>query len=170
MIQTNKPQGKASHNTIKYKMMNKAIQGYFKIDDQAYLGAPAVSKRRSYYMDIFEEMGTKESAHRMFNSIFKFLRKPALGFEYPHAYFAVFDETEVEDQQHFDALVWTQLYPMHQKIMKLEPHEDLVYDPNDPDFILILGGKTVNITGLHPKSNRKSRRFPWPVLVFSVNE
>lgn len=157
-------------DTIKYRMMHKAIQGYFTIDNHAYVGAPPVTDQ-SYYMDIYPEMGTLASSIAMFNCLYKFLQKDIFENKNPQAYFAVFDETEIQNEEHFNTLVWNQLHQMHQNLKKIESdEEDLSYDPNEPDYVLSIGDKTVNITGLHPQSSRRSHRFPWAVLVFSVSD
>lgn len=153
-------------DSIKHKMMSKAVEGYYRMNSHTCGPLPGGC---DYCVDTFSEMGTRESASDLFNSLFRFLRKQIIDNDSPQAYFAVFDETEVESEEHFNTLVWSQLYQVHQNVIKVGSDDDLQFDPTEPDFMLNIGGKVVNITGLHPHSSQQSRRFPWAVLVFSVS-
>lgn len=152
---------------IKLKMMREAIKGYF----QAHR-LPCMNSQRNYDVGIFPEMGTPESAIAMWNSIHDFIDElPGTDTRECCSYFAIFDELEIESEEHFELLLWTQLqYAPTGEIEKFSQDEHSMQAPNDPDFRVAISGTMLNITGLHPQSTKKYKRFPWPVLVFSVAE
>jgi FPC/CPF motif-containing protein YcgG len=43
-------------------------------------------------------------------------------------------------------------------------------DPNDPEFSFSFAGRAFYVIGIHPRSSRIARTFPWPALVFNPHE
>lgn len=87
------------------------------------------------------------------------LRSFAVLFAQPH------DLSEVEFERH----LWARLQSLCDKdrwlSYKYDP--DVEADPQSPEFAFSVGGVAYFVVGMHPRSNRLSRRTPMPVLVFN---
>lgn len=155
---------KKNPRAIKYKMMEKALEGYLKA--KSFPSIDPSKQRQNYSMGLFSEFGTSRSALRMWDSFNYFLQD--LPNQKPfHAYFAIFDEIEISSEHQFATLMQKQLQePLNEHIEKIDPEERELYAPNDADYSLTINGAKFYIFGMHPKSSRKTRQFPWPVLLF----
>ncbi|UII33196.1 YqcI/YcgG family protein [Fulvivirga ulvae] len=154
-----------TRNNIKYRMMKEAIQGYY--DNHLVPSANMPSIREiNYSMGIFSEMGTRESAGALSNSLNQFIEdiedRPEC-----NSYFAIFDEVDIEDEEHFQLLLWTQLqYVPGNTLEHISQNDHEMLMPGESDFCITLAGRPLHVICLHPQSNQKVRRFPWPVLIF----
>lgn len=80
----------------------------------------------------------------------------------------IFEEPKTVTEDVFDELLWKRL----QMLATLDA-ENYLYDkrvsadPNSPNFSFSLKEEAFFIIGLHPSSNRASRQFQYPTLVFN---
>jgi FPC/CPF motif-containing protein YcgG len=86
-------------------------------------------------------------------------------------FWAVFADAEDLDEEAFERLLWSELSALTSNETK-ESDADPRFstDPDDKKFCFAIGGKAFFVVGLHPRSSRLARRFPWPTLIFNVYE
>lgn len=86
------------------------------------------------------------------------------------SFVAVFPEQPVEDELHFERLLWDQLQALHAVDVRHHAWDTAVSDdPEDERFGFSVGGHAWFVVGLHPAASRLSRRTPFPVLVFNLH-
>lgn len=151
-------------NNIKYRMMKEAIQGYYDSHLVPSANMPSI-REINYSMGIFSEMGTRESALALSNSLHQFLEDMQSQREC-NSYFAIFDEVNIKSEEHFQLLLWTQLQHTPGNTLAVSQMEEEMFVAGDSDFCITIAGQPLHIICLHPQSSRKVRRFPWPVLIF----
>ena len=79
---------------------------------------------------------------------------------------AVFESPSDLQPSAFEALLWQQLQQLHDA--DEAPWDNAVSsNPDNPHFSFSFPRTAFFIVGLHPASDRLSRRFPWPALVFN---
>lgn len=86
-----------------------------------------------------------------------------------HSFVALFDGSNGEGEQRFEALLWAQLQRLHALDLRrgIPWAADVSRDPGDPQFSMSLGGHAFFVIGLHPGASRTARRFAVPALVFN---
>lgn len=71
-------------------------------------------------------------------------------------------------EETFDALLWQRLQALSQRdAVKYHYDPRVNPDPSSPDFSFSLGEEAFFIIGLHPGSNRRSRAFQYPAMIFN---
>jgi uncharacterized protein len=132
------------------------------------LGARSVFNRDRATVLVLEELGTPESARRIVAALADFAAATDLrdGFA---SLVTVFRGTRVEDEQHFERLLWRQLELVHEA--DDAPWDPTVStDPDNPHFAFSVAGTAYFVVGLHPRASRIARRTPLPTLVFNLHE
>jgi FPC/CPF motif-containing protein YcgG len=83
----------------------------------------------------------------------------------------IFREPTIYHEMEFDALIWQKLNALTTLDKQKYRHDPRVdADPASPYFSYSLKEEAFFIIGLHRSSNRASRRFAYPVLVFNPHE
>jgi FPC/CPF motif-containing protein YcgG len=147
-----------------------AIHGALRafILDPAYpcVGAKSAIQNGSYRLGLYETLGSPESAAALARDLAAFVADPP-SIDAPFATFiAVFESPLALDPPQFEALLWAALQSLHDTdAASWAP--DVASDPEDPHFSFSFAGAPFFVVGLHPGSERLSRRFPWPALVFN---
>ncbi|MDC0722804.1 guanitoxin biosynthesis heme-dependent pre-guanitoxin N-hydroxylase GntA [Nannocystis bainbridge] len=147
-----------------------AMHGAFRafILDPHYpcVGARSAVNNHAYRLGIYDPLGGPEATAALARDLAAFTR----GLDDMDASFAtfvaIFDGPQDCDEQAFERALWTQLQALHEA--DAAPWDSSVSsDPDDPHFSFSYAGTAFFIVGLHPGSNRLSRKFPWPALVFN---
>ncbi len=86
-------------------------------------------------------------------------------------YWAVFPELTSLTDKEFEGALWRELSAMA-SYSEFSQSWDPKFssDPNDKNFCFSLGGQAFFVVGLHKNSNRLSRQFEYPTLVFNLYE
>lgn len=74
-------------------------------------------------------------------------------------------------EKSFERALWQRLAGLHaldRRRCGWDPRVSA--DPDSPDFSFSLCGEAFFIIGMHPRSSRRSRRFPRPALVFNMHD
>lgn len=92
-------------------------------------------------------------------------RKSESGFRSAAVIFKYPGDTTPET---FDDLLWQRLQALSNLDAKKFQYDERVSpDPSDPDFSFSLGEEAFFLIGLHPGSDRSSRRFGHPAIIFN---
>jgi FPC/CPF motif-containing protein YcgG len=85
-----------------------------------------------------------------------------------HSAAVIFREPADTDEEDFDQLLWQKLNALSMLDKAEYPHDERVdSDPESPEYSFSLKSEAFFVIGLHPGSERKSRRFRYPALIFN---
>lgn len=90
-----------------------------------------------------------------------------------HIFFSfvcIFTHCEVGSDAGFERALWARLQALHEKDSHTYAWDGRVSNnPADTNFSFSLGGEGFFIIGLNPYSNRRSRKFQYPAIVFNLH-
>ena len=132
------------------------------------LGARSVFHRDRATVRVYDELAGDGVAALLLADLRQFAATtdPDAGFA---SFVATFRGPCIEDERHFERLLWSQLGQLH-NIDDQSWNEGVSADPTDEHFAFSAGGTAYFIVGLHPKASRDARRTPTPTLVFNLHE
>ena len=85
-----------------------------------------------------------------------------------HSATVIFELPQIETEEQFDELLWQRLQSLSDLDAKIHNYDKRVSaNPASPNFSYSLKEEAFFIVGLHPGSDRRSRRFTYPTLVFN---
>jgi uncharacterized protein len=85
-----------------------------------------------------------------------------------HSAAVIFKGPDATDEETFDALLWDRLKALSVLDKANYEHDPRVdADPEAPNYSYSLKSEAFFVVGLHPGSERKSRRFKYPTLIFN---
>jgi uncharacterized protein len=84
----------------------------------------------------------------------------------------IFEGPRGLDEAHFERALWSRVQSVSDKDAWLGQRYDnrVSPDPASPHFSLSFGGEAFFVVGLHPRANRKARRFVAPTLIFNLHD
>lgn len=133
------------------------------------LGAKAAVRREHYRLGVYDGMGSPEATAGLARDLVRFVQDQDeldSGFT---TYVASFAHPTDANEVEFERLLWVQLQALHDHDWAHHPWDATVSsDPEHADFSLSVAGRAFFIVGLHPRSSRWTRQFPWPTLVFNA--
>jgi FPC/CPF motif-containing protein YcgG len=134
------------------------------------LGAKAALNAKSYRFAVYREMATAPATAGLARDLCAFVvERPLMRTQYA-TFVAFFDETACADSKDFERLLWAQLQGLHDLDTSVHAYDPKVsQDPDDPRFAFSFAQSAFFVIGMHAASNRKSRRFPFPALVFNAH-
>lgn len=132
------------------------------------LGARSVFHRDRATLRLYDELADPEVAPVLLEDLREFARTtdPHSGFA---SFVAAFRGPAVEDERHFEQLLWSQLTQLHEADHDIW-NVNVSADPTDRYFAFSAAGTAYFIVGLHPRASRDARRTPIPTLVFNLHE
>lgn len=147
-----------------------AIHGALRafIDDVHYpcVGAKSAIHNNSYRLGIYGGLGEDASTTALARDLKSFVGDSE-AFDADFATFvAVFEGPSDLDADAFETHLWKQLQQLHDADGD-SWDEAVSADPDDPHFSFSFARYAFFVVGLFPASERLSRRFPWPALVFN---
>ena len=129
------------------------------------VGARAAFNAGSYLLNVYDELGGEAATGKLSRDLARFTDSALREHEYA-TFIAVFGAPEASDDPEFEQLLWRQLTLLN--CADAEPWDPSVRsDPADPQFSFSFAGQALYVIGMHPRSSRLARRFPWPALVFN---
>lgn len=143
------------------------------VGDSAFpcLGAKAAFNAGSYLLSVYDRLASDSSSEALAFDLEDFTQSEMCTTN-PYATFvAIFRNPLATDEEGFERLLWAQLQKLHRldaTTHKWDP--SVVSDPSHPRFSFSLAGRALYVIGMHDRSSRLARRFPWPTLVFNPHE
>ena len=133
------------------------------------LGAKAAFNSDSQTVRLFPRLADDETTKALATELYDFAQtSPQHEFA---TFVALFENPRATDEIEFETLVWKQLRLLHhQDAGRFAWNPNVAADPADPHFSFSFGGQALYVIGMHARSSREARRFPWPVLVFNPHE
>lgn len=135
------------------------------------VGAKSAIRRGGYRVGVYGDLDTPGSTAGLARDLFSFVEdRDEIGGRF-RTFVALFTGPGVEDEAHFERLLWAQLQHLHEENrLHHEWSPSFGPDPEGPDFAFGFAGQAFFVVGLNPRSSRRARRFAWPTLVFNPSE
>ena len=132
------------------------------------LGAKAALNGGSYQLLTYNELASSTASKQLHADLLAFAQSALARMSEYATFIAVFERPAAVDEVTFERLLWSQLQQLHEiDKQKSEWDPNVSSDPADPHFSFSIGGHASYVIGLHARSSRLARRFPWPALVFN---
>ncbi len=90
----------------------------------------------------------------------------ATGFS---TFVASFTGPAIADELQFENLLWTQLQALHDADSDAPWDPTVSANPDEPEFEFSFAGRAFFVVGMHPGSNRLTRRFAFPTLALNAH-
>jgi len=134
-------------------------------------GAISVFAQKSYRFGLFPELAQDSAARAVCHDLYEFCHEFPIVDDQLSTFIAMFRGPEIESEQHFEDLLWSQLQAMH----IIDSHffawdQSVASDPTNNDFSFSIGGRAMFVIGMHPKASRLARTFRYPTMVFNLHE
>ena len=136
--------------------------------DYPCLGARSVFNRDRATVEALGEMATEAATARLYDALRAFGRDTDQGAGFA-SLVAVFPDTTIDDEAHFESLLWRQLEQLHE-VDHQRWNPQVSDDPGNPHFAFSVAGTAYFVVGLHPAASRIARRTPLPTLVFNLHQ
>ena len=100
--------------------------------------------------------------------LYDFVDQYRLSSESYHSAAVIFKGPANTNEETFDALLWERLNALSVLDKKNHAHDSRVAaEPEDPNYSYSIKSEAFFVVGLHPGSERRSRRFKYPALIFN---
>lgn len=127
--------------------------------------------QHEYQIGVYEDFGSGSSASALGQDLKAFKRQQKATDSLYLSFFAVFNSPTFETEKEFEDALWQELSFLAAKDNPNAPWDShFSDDPKDKNFCFSFDGDAFFIVGLHPKSSRLARQFPYPMLVFNLYE
>lgn len=137
-------------------------------------GHPCVMAQTMFRMDkvdmhVYPDFGSEDTAESILNDLQQYLDNYDFETDDFYTFIAVFDIKDPDlSEKQFEELLWRQLQHLHEA--DDQPWDKQVSnDPADKEFSFSLLNQAFYIVGMHPNSSRRSRRSPYPAMVFNLH-
>ena len=151
------------------RQYHSALQAHFDRPGFPCIGARVAVRRSSICMGLFDTLGSPGSAAALCADLALFWQDLSACKHVFMSYVAVFEGPRIDDERHFEALLWKQLQALHDHDAQHFPWDATVdADPSSADFAFSIAGKAWFVVGMNPTSERKARYLPFPALIFNA--
>jgi FPC/CPF motif-containing protein YcgG len=135
------------------------------------LAAKAALKKQQVECMVAGHMACSKDDTDILHFLYEFVDKYRGSSENYHSAAIIFDGPLSTDEEMFDKLLWTKLQSLSDLDAEKYSYDDRVDpDPSSGQFSFSLHHEALYVIGLHPSSNRRSRRFKYPTLVFNPHD
>lgn len=135
------------------------------------IAAKAALARDQIKCMVSEDMSSSSDDHLILEFLYKFVDHYRISEKPFNSAAIIFKQPSLQQEAMFDKLLWERLNALSSLDKKNYAHDKRVSaDPASEKFSFSLKEEAFFIIGLHPLSNRKSRVFRYPTLVFNPHE
>jgi FPC/CPF motif-containing protein YcgG len=145
-----------------------AYSSFLSAREYPCIAAKASLARGQIHCMVAEHMACPADDSTILKFIYKFIDAYRTSGKSYHSVAVIFKLPHMEDELVFDNLLWQRLNALALMDRKTYAHDNRVdSDPASGKFSFSLKEEAFFVIGLHPASNRRSRRFTYPTLVFN---
>src|SRR5688500_9758515 len=140
------------------------------INDETY---PCVAARAALTRDhipclVADHMACPKDDLRILHFVYDFVKEYRSANAALYSAAVIFRLPEVTSEEIFDNLLWQRLQSLSHMDARHHDYDKRVNSsPSNADFSFSLGGEAFFIIGLNPSSERRSRKFKYPAMVFN---
>lgn len=128
-------------------------------------------ERDQYLLGIYNEFGSGKVAADLYRDLAVFRFRQGVSQAPYMSFWAVFKNSVDITGEQFEGALWSELSALSSVESPDVPWDsNFSSNPESPKFCLSLAGQAMFVVGMHPRSPRKARQFPWPALVFNLYE
>lgn len=131
-------------------------------------GAAAV-RAGNYRFHSYQQLGVAESVQHLAADLREFIAEFPLSPDRFASCVASFREPGGMSPSQFEELLWATLQGLHD-LDEVAWDPAVSHDPDDVSFSFSFHGRSFFVVGMHPGSERWTRRLAWPTLVFNAHE
>jgi FPC/CPF motif-containing protein YcgG len=130
--------------------------------------AKAALARNHIKSHVASHMACPASDVSILHFLYDFVDQYRLSSEPYHSAAVIFKGPLNTNEETFDALLWERLNALSVLDKISYAHDSRVAsDPEDPNYSYSIKSEAFFVVGLHPGSERRSRRFKYPALIFN---
>ncbi|WP_213994725.1 guanitoxin biosynthesis heme-dependent pre-guanitoxin N-hydroxylase GntA [Arsukibacterium sp.] len=134
------------------------------------VGAKVARNKRRIELHKFRDISSSNDDDAILRCIYQFISKFRQQNDIFFSLVCVFTACDTHSDAGFERALWARLQALHNKDCKRFNWDTRVSEqPADANFSFSLGGEGFFIIGLNPYSQRKSRRFCYPAIVFNLH-
>ena len=127
--------------------------------------------RKDYWVKTYEDFGERYQRPELRRDLLSYLEEYKKTESQHFSFWAVFNDLKNLNEDQFEMQMWNELSSLSSAESRSQDYDPRFSDdPLNKNFCFSIGGKAFFVVGLHPESSRRSRRFPWPALVFNTFE
>lgn len=133
------------------------------------LGAKAALNGAALTFRLYGALDEPASAEPLAADLARFVRDPETANSVYASFVACFSGPGDLPEPAFEELLWRKLSELH-RMDNADWDPRVSADPRDPNFSFSFTGQAFYVIGMHRRSSRPARCFPWPTLVFNPHE
>ncbi|WP_290617096.1 MULTISPECIES: guanitoxin biosynthesis heme-dependent pre-guanitoxin N-hydroxylase GntA [unclassified Arsukibacterium] len=134
------------------------------------VGAKIARNKRRIELHKFRDISSEKDDEAILHCIYQFISQFKQQNDIFFSLVCVFPGSDTGSDAGFERALWARLQALHNKDSKRFNWDSRVSDiPAETHFSFSLGGEAFFIIGLNPYSQRKSRQFRYPAIVFNLH-
>ena len=146
----------------------QAFVHHLQSKDYPCIAAHDVASKQALSCFVADHMACPKDDRDILNFIYSFVDKYRTSTKGYHSVAILFKEPSNLSEEEFDTLLWMRLQSLSDLDAQQYKYDARVAsDVTSPHFSFSLKEEAFYIIGLHPSSQRNSRKFSYPVLVFN---
>lgn len=124
-----------------------------------------------YRVGVYSAFGSGESSRALGRDLSLFKAQQAESKSPYLTFWAVFDDASELTEEEFESVMWKELSALSASTPEAGRWDPkFSANPADKDFCFSFEGDAFFLVGMHPRSSRLARRFPFPAVVFNLYE
>lgn len=140
------------------------------INEETYpcVAARAAMTRGHIPCLVADHMACPKDDSNILEFVYEFVKDYRTAAKSLHSAAIIFQQPERLTEEAFDAMLWQRLQALLEMDAQRFAYDRRVNsDPSARDFSFSLGEEAFFVIGLHPASERRSRKFKYPTIVFN---
>lgn len=148
----------------------QSFRDFIMQDNYPCVGARASVNSNNYCIGVFNSMLDYSSAEDLAFGLYEYILRAKQKNTLFLSFIAVFKNDSFKSELEFEESLWllfSKLHDVNQQFFAWNP--DVSSNPEDSDFSYSFGGEAFFAVGMHPKSTRRARKFPFPAIAFNLH-
>lgn len=151
------------------KVADEAVRGFLQSEAFSCVAGKATVATGGYRFGIYPEFEASPGVEGLARDLAAFVAERR-SMTARYATFIAAFEGGSGDESWFETRLWRVLQRLHDLDSRFHPWDSSVSnDPAAVDFSFSFAGRAFFVVGLHPRSERRSRRFSMPALAFNAH-
>ncbi len=135
------------------------------------VAAQAAHRQAQHRVGLYAGFGSGASSAALGRDLRRFKEEQARTKAPYLSFWAVFDDPAPASEKDFEDAMWSELSRLSASTPEASRWDPkFSSDPEDGDFCFSFEGDAFFLVGMHPKSSRLARRFPFPAVIFNLYE
>lgn len=154
--------------TNEYDEIRDVFKSFILQQGYPCVGAKASVNSKSFVIGIFDKMDAWRTEKELGYALLEYIKETKRRSSSFMSYIAIFKYDHFDTEVEFENSLWN-LLTLLNKVDEANWNSGVSNNPKDPNFSYSYGGESFYIVGMHPKSSRKSRQFPYAAMAFNLH-